>query len=315
MYRVLPSGQPAILYHMKYKLPVITFLISLCVFSYSGCNHQGITKSESQKIDSLIEIQKINEQCILIKFGADAITAINTKDGIVLVDAGISSGLTARYRKIIEHEFQRKDFALLINTHGHPDHTGGNSSFPESGIIGHVNCLNEMNEQWNNREKSLKNLSKIVEDYELQLKTSEPDTREWNEILTQKIRYQYAYLDAKSMIPCKLPDITFSDTMNIDMKDITIEMIYFGNSHSHSDILIYVPEMAILLIGDLFSKYGRLSFDNKLIADNERWQLAIHWIEKRMANIKIIIGGHGDILSLDDLKSFNTKILAKSPPE
>ena len=251
----------------------------------------------------------------MIKFGADAITAINTKEGIVLADAGISSGLTARYRKIIEHEFQRKDFVFLINTHGHPDHTGGNSSFPESGIVGHVNCLKEMREQWNNRQKSLKNLSKIVEDYELQLKTSEPEIREWNEIYTQKIRYQYAYMDAKSLIPGKLPDITFSDTMKIDMKDNTFEMIYFGNCHSRSDILIYVPEMAILFMGDLFSKYGRPAIDNKLIADNERWQQAIQWIEKRIANIKIIIGGHGEILSLDDLKLFNTKILAKSSPE
>jgi hypothetical protein len=52
-----------------------------------------------------------------------------------------------------------------------------------------------------------------------------------------------------------------------------------------------------------------------MIVDNKRWQQAIQWIEKRIANIKIIISGHGEILSLDDLKSFNTKFLAKSPSE
>jgi glyoxylase-like metal-dependent hydrolase (beta-lactamase superfamily II) len=122
-------------------------------------------------------------------------------------------------------------------------------------------------------------------------------------------------MDAKNMITVKQPDITFSDTLNIDLADVTFEMIYFGNYHSHSDILIYVPEMAILFVGDLFSKYGRPAIDGILIADKERWQQTIQWIEKRIVNIKIIIGGHGEILSLDDLKSFNTKMLAKSPPE
>ena len=298
---------------LNIKLVIYSLLIFLQFLSFSSCNSAGVSGSDkiSQKIDSLIEIQKINDQCILVKFGADAITAINTAKGIVVIDAGISSGLTSRYRTIIEKEFSKNDFACLINTHGHPDHYGGNSIFTGSVIIGHVNCLQEITEQWENPEKTINSLSETVEEYELQLLKSEPYTREGNEIFTQKIRYQYAYDDAKNHIPVRQPDIVFSDSMNINMGDNNLEMFYFGKCHSISDIIIYVPEMKILFTGDLFFNYGRPSINDSLMKDKERWQQAVHWIEKRMINIDRVVSGHGQIMSIDDLRSFNINILSR----
>ena len=113
-------------------------------------------------------------------------------------------------------------------------------------------------------EKRVKTLSKIVENYELQLKASDPDKKEWDEIFTQKTKYLNAYYDAKNLIAIKQPDIMFSDSLTINMGDVTLEMKYFGKCHSNSDILIYIPEMAILFNGDLFSKYGRPSINSQV---------------------------------------------------
>jgi len=294
-----------------HKLITSFSLIFLLMYSFPACNSHVVSTIDvtSQKIDSLIEIQRVNEHCILIKFGTDAITALKTKKGIVVIDAGISSGLTAKYRKIIENEFQRNDFIYVINSHGHPDHNGGNTIFPESGIIGHVNSLQEISEQSDNMEKRVKTLSKIVESYELQSKASDKDKKELDEIFTQKTKYLYAYYDAKNLIAIKQPDILFSDSLTIYLGDVTLEMIYFGKCHSNSDILIYIPEMAILFNGDLFSKYGKPSINNKLMLDKDRLQQAVRWTEKRMTKIEKIIDGHGGNLSIDDLNSFNSKIL------
>lgn len=300
------------------KLIISFSLIFLLMLASPVCNSQiasAIDNINSQKIDSLIEIVRVSEHCILIKFGTDAITAINTKKGIVVIDAGISTGLTSRYRKIIENEFQRNDFIYIINTHGHPDHYGGNSVFSESGIIGHLNCPQEISEQTNNVDNMMKSLGKIVENYESQLNTSNPDSKEWAEIFTQKTKYLNAYNDAKNLIAVRQPDITFSDSLTINMGDFTLEMKYFGKCHSNSDILVYIPEMAILFSGDLFSKYGRPSINSKLIPDHPRWHQSVIWIEKRINNIEKIIDGHGQILSIDDLKSFNNRITFNSDPE
>ena len=300
-----------------HKLTTSLSIIYLLMYSLPACNSQVVSTIDvtSQKIDSLIEIQRVNEHCILIKFGTDAITALDTKKGIVVIDAGISSGLTARYRKIIENEFQRNEFIYVINSHGHPDHTGGNTVFPESKIIGHVNSSQEISEQWNNVENRVRSLRKIVENYELQLKASDPDKMEWDEIFTQKTKYLNAYYDAKNLIAVKQPDNMFSDSLTINMGDVTLEMKYFGKCHSNSDILIYIPEMAVLFNGDLFSKYGRPSINSKLIADYRRWQQTVSWLEKRMNKIEKIIDGHGQILSIEDLKAFNSKMLERCSRE
>ncbi|NTW26162.1 MAG: MBL fold metallo-hydrolase [Lentimicrobium sp.] len=272
---------------------------------------QGFSSSDdtSRKVDSLIEIHRLNEQCLLINFGYDAVTAINTSKGIVVIDAGISSGLTARYRKIIENEFQGNDFAYVINTHGHPDHVGGNSVFPESGIIGHSNCAQEIAGQWKNPEKVIERLSRIVDQNEVQLLANKPGTLEWNESYTQKIRYLCAYQDAINSVPVRQPDSIFSDSLNLDLGNVRLEMFYFGKCHSSSDILIYVPEMKMLFIGDLFFKYGRPGISDSLMTEKDRWKQAIQWLENRTVHIEHIIGGHGQLLSINDLKDFNKNIL------
>lgn len=287
--------------------------IVICIHSFSGCssNHINQNKIDSQKVDSLIKVHKVNDLTVMVNFGYDAVTAIKTTHGIVLVDAGISTFLTDRYRKIIEDVFHQNNYVYVINTHGHHDHIGGNVIFSQAKVVGHENCRNDISERWKNPEKSMINLGKIVEDYEQQLQQSSPNTAEWNDIFTQKTRYMSALWDVKNHVSVKLPDITFSDSLRIELGDTTIEMIYFGNFHSNSDILIYVPGIRVLFIGDLFSKYGRPSRNNSLITDEIRWMQAIKWINKRTKIIETIIDGHGQILSIDDVQLFTINLLKK----
>ncbi len=298
---------------MDKKKSILIINILICIHSFSGCssNQLNLNKIESQKVDSLIKVQKVNDHTVMVNFGYDAVTGIKTTHGIVLVDAGISTLLTDKYRKTIENVFHQNDYLYVINTHGHHDHIAGNGIFSQAKVVGHENCQNDISERWTNPEKSMMNLSKIVEDYELQLQQAMPNTAEWNDIFTQKIRYMSAFWDVKNHVSVKLPDITFSDSLRIELGDTTIEMIYFGKFHSTSDILIYVPEIRVLFIGDLFSKYGRPGMSNSLITDEIRWMQAIKWTKKRTNNIETIIDGHGQILTIDDVQLFTNNLLKK----
>ena len=298
---------------MNNKGSFIIFLTCVYLYSFSGCSSKQFTLSniDSQKVDSLIKIQKVNDRTIIVNFGYDAITAIKTEQGIVLVDAGISTVLTAKYRKTIENEFRQDNYVYVIHTHGHHDHIGGNSIFSLAKVVGHENCQKEVSERWTNPEKSMMSFRKTVEDYELQLQKSIPNTAEWNDIFTQKIRYMSAYQDVNNHTSVKLPDITFSDSMKLELGDTTFEMIFFGKFHSNSDIIIYIPEIRMIFTGDLFSKYGRPSISDSSIIDVVKCMRAISWIEKRINNIEKVIEGHGLILSINDLKQFNNNIMSK----
>ena len=290
--------------------PLISLIFGVWVYSLSGCSSKQSTFNniDSKKVDSLLRVQKINSRTLLVNFGYDAITAIETDRGIVIVDAGISTELTARYKKLIENVFHNDDFIYVINTHGHHDHIGGNSVFSQAKVIGHDNCSGDVSERWTDPSKSMISLSNIIEDYEQQLQQSAPNTSEWDDIFTQKIRYMSAYSDVKNRVPARLPDITFSDSMTLELGDTVFEMFYFGKSHSNSDIVIYIPELKLIFTGDLFSKSGRPGINLSAI-DKIRCMQAIAWIQKRINRIEKVIEGHGQILSTDDLKQFNNNIL------
>jgi glyoxylase-like metal-dependent hydrolase (beta-lactamase superfamily II) len=292
------------------KGPLISLFFCVWLCSLSGCStkQNSFNETDSGQVDSLIIIQKINNRTLLVNLGYDAITAIETDQGIVIVDAGISSELTARYRKLIENEFQSDKFIYVINTHGHHDHIGGNTVFPQAGIVGHDSCSVDASERWNNPSQSMKRLNNIIEDYEQQLQQFSPNTAEWNDIFTQKIRYMGAYSDVNNGVIGRLPDVTFSDSLTLELGDTKFEIIYFGKAHSNSDIVIFIPELKLIFTGDLFSKYGRPGMDLSSM-DGKQWIETTEWIQKRINRIEKVIGGHGQIMSIDDLKQFNDNIL------
>jgi glyoxylase-like metal-dependent hydrolase (beta-lactamase superfamily II) len=290
---------------------MILFL-SIWLFSITGCNSgTAVSDIDSSKIDSLISIRKINDRTLLVNFGYDAISAIKTERGILIIDAGISTGLTSRYKNIIREKFHSDDFQYLIYTHGHHDHCRGSSVFPNSRIVGQANCIEEITTQSADPQRVIRDLAGTVKDYDLQLQKSVSGSDEWKELFTQKMRYQNAYFDVKNSVLIKKPDLTFSDSLTLDLGDTTPEMIFFGKCHSASDILIYIPEIKTIFVGDLFSEYGRPSINDKLVADKEKWKRAIRWIEIRMAGIENVIDGHGRILSAGDLEEFNSNIMRR----
>ena len=294
------------------RMPVLSIL--LLVFSLPGCNSQEInlSKADSLRVDSLIRVLEINDRTVLVKFGYDAVTAIKTSEGIVVVDAGISTSLTSRYKRIIEKKFGQENFIFVINSHSHHDHIRGNSIFGKAKIVGHENCRLDAPDPNTNKDTLLRRSAGIVNDYDRQLQQSEPNTLEWEDNFTQKMRYSGSYLDISRNIPLKLPDVTFPDSMNLKCGDTTFEMIHFGRFHSNSDILIYVPENRTLFTGDLFSKYGRPGRSNSLMEDSDKWFRAIQWIEKRTDNIETVIDGHGQVLSPDDLKLFTDYVAGEA---
>jgi len=125
-------------------------------------------------------------------------------------------------------------------------------------------------------------------------------------VLSQKLRYKYAYDDMLLGMTIPEPSITFSDRMCLQMGDVTFYLVYFGRAHTESDILIYVPEEKTLFTGDLFSHGGKSWIGDSENADVERWKNVIDSIMINNNQIKVIISGHGEVMSGSDLESFRS---------
>lgn len=294
---------------MKRKFPVIGLCVLAGVVFFTVFAWKLILPSRSEppdkKAEDFIRVNRLCDGVIVVGLGYDAITAIATQNGLVVIDAGISNSLTAKYRQAIAREFKSDRFLYLINTHAHPDHIGGNQVFSDAVIIGHDNCQSEISGYWRNPEKNRNNLRRIVADYEQKLPTLAAGSAEWNNAFTQTLRYRHAFNDLTTDRVITPPTLRFTDQLNLALGDVSFYLIYFGEAHSTSDIVIQVPEKRLLLVGDLFSGYGRPSFsetgDQGKVA---RWKMVMQWIGARREKIDHVIGGHGEIMTRADLEAF-----------
>ncbi len=288
------------------KVPLIvravTSLVMLLLVGSLFSRAQSVVAP--QVADSLINITRLNDKTLLMGLAADAVTAIATQKGIVIIDAGISGSLSSQYRVILEKELKRNDFVYVINTHGHHDHTYGNAAFTKATIIAHENAIKEIHDQWSDTAKVHAGLKKTLKQFDERLAGFPKGSSEWQEVFCQRTRYNCAYEDAVNHVEVRYPDRLFIDTLQLSMGDIHLDMIYFGKSHSESDIMVYIPEMKMFWVGDLFFKYGRPSFDTLDKQHLYQYRKAIAWITSRSSESDIVINGHGQIMDKGDMDSF-----------
>ena len=282
---------------------MITFkATSVCIVSF--CLTLSVT---AQSIDEIpIKIQKLNNRILFVKTGETSVmpnvSAIKSEEGIIVFDTHAKPEIAKKIRKRIQTEFGVETIRYIINTHGAFDHTGGNEAFSDIGIIGHDKIPEEfagilkmledpkMKERFNNQMKALE---KRLED----LEKGSQSAKELNEFLTA--------FPALSTIDQSLnftpPTITFSDRMTVHLEDLTLTMVHNVQSYSESDIIIHVPELKFLNVGDIFNK-DRLPAIN-VNSDIPRWLGIFEEFLEKDNEIKYVIGGHAGVMTMADVRS------------
>lgn len=179
-----------------------------------------------------------------------AVVAFATSKGIVVVDTIGIPKVDTELRRIIARELGRRDFKLLINTHEHGDHTGGNEVYADCTIVGHELVGPAMTRPAGNSQRFVDWVTRRIGESEQKLTTLDPaseDARKLREtIILDRLNLEVRTSGAKPFPPTK----TFSDRLTLDMGDTTFELFFIGGLHTSSDIAIFVPQHGILLTGD-----------------------------------------------------------------
>ncbi len=176
--------------------------------------------------------------------------AFATTKGIVVVDTFGVPEVDTQLRQVIASELERSDFAFLINTHEHGDHTGGNAVYADCTIVGHELIAAGMAEAAVHRDRTLAWYPDRIADIEEELQNLEagsPGAAALEEgLILNRLNFHALEADEKK-VP---PTLTFSDRMTLDLGDTTFELSYIGGMHTASDTAILVPEHGLLLTGD-----------------------------------------------------------------
>jgi glyoxylase-like metal-dependent hydrolase (beta-lactamase superfamily II) len=241
-----------------------------------------------------VQVTRISDRILVLNASTmeNNVIAIASERGLVVVDSTGVPSTARRLREIIREEFGRDDFAYLINTHYHWDHSWGNMAFPEAKTVGHELCIRRMREDEGRMDQTVASFQRNQEESRKRLRDLDPssDEAERTRIFLEEVeRSLLDYTEGFRMLP---PQISFNDSLVLDMGDLTLNMVYFGRSHSGADIFIHIPEEGLLLTGDIFLDGRWLPlFSTAGPLDIPRW---IEVLDRFLAddNIRQVIPGH-----------------------
>ena len=281
---------------MKRRIVMIVVAASLLAISLAGAEDIAGLPLHSEKLgDGAIRVW------IGDHVSSTSIVAFATEEGIVVVDTFGVPEVDTQLREVIASELGRNDFAFLINTHEHADHTGGNSVYSDCTIIGHELIADGLIEIAERRDRVLEWYPGRIADLEEELQGLDPDDPRVA-VIEEELIYNRLVFEAvkagRKLVP---PTLTFSDRMTLDLGDTTFELSYIGGMHTASDAAVFVPERGLLLTGDtmadvwLTDRPGCLAafmVRDGLIHDFPRW--LANW-DRLLANkerITTLLPGH-----------------------
>ena len=253
--------------------------------------------------DFSIATERLSERVWVIRIDENNnVVAIATDDGIILVDSFACPAFAKRGRELIEKEFGRSDFAYVILTHHHVDHTGGNQVFPEAHIIGHQLCLDAFLKQAVEMPEMVARYRQVVERERERLATLDAGSEEAKFLIARIAHINTVFEDIAENFEAVPPDICFSDRMSLYVGGLEIELIYYGPSHSGNDILVHIPAEGLLMVGDLFDwEIVPYLSNGHGKADPVRWLAVLDEVLSDETAVKHVVPGHEELLTRDGM--------------
>jgi glyoxylase-like metal-dependent hydrolase (beta-lactamase superfamily II) len=239
------------------------------------------------------------------------VTAIATDSGIVVIDTNRSPAAMRHLRGVIEAEFGRRDFIYVINTHGDPDHSFGNTVFSTVPLIAHQDYAAfilhakapTLRNDWARRSR--------LEDARARYEVLDPEGKEAEELRTRISALELMNSDLNIGGTAKMPAVTFRDSLHLDLGNLTLDLRFCGETHTNHDIVVYVPEERLLLAGDLICSPRSPCFAINAMADVPRLVREMEGLLRREEGLETIVPGHGKTLTRTELSNFCRSIMER----
>ncbi len=224
---------------------------------------------------------------------------IELGDKVMVVDSHLSPSAAREASRLIAALTGNKPVRYLVNTHWHPDHVQGNSTYSSAfpgaiDIISHVNTRRDIIalEMPFIKDQKLA-LPKQVADAKRQLESGKVDGRpmtdEQKRRLENQIAQGQALIKEIENLEVALPTLTLDRSMTLHAGDREVRVLYFGRGHTEGDVVIFLPKEKVLVTGDLLTNSIPFMRD----AYPSEWSATLAGVEK--LDYTQNIPGHGDV--------------------
>ena len=237
------------------------------------CAQTAQPQQEPRPTDDNVEItsQRLRPGLHVLMNGRNGNIAVwNGADGIVVIDdslAPLAPRVLAAIRQVADGPIR-----FVINTHWHPDHTGGNELLGKTGgiVFAHENVRTRMSEE------------------------------QFIELVNMRV---------PPASPAALPIVTFDDAVTFYLNGDRLDVVHVSAAHTDGDAVLWWQAANVVHTGDVYlsAAYPFVDLDSGgtltgLVA-------AIEAILARVDDATLIIPGHGPMSNRRELSDYRDMIV------
>ncbi len=195
------------------------------------------------------------------------IAAFVGKDGVLLVDAGLSEPgerLLAAIQELCQRESANPALRYVVDTHWHSDHSGGNETLAAAGalVVAHENVLRLLSQD------------QVMAHLGDRFVPAAPERAR--------------------------PRLTFNDRINLSWNQDLIHVVHMPNAHSNGDVIVHIRDADVVHMGDILNDnypFIDLDFDG----DIGGMIRAVDEVLAHSRDTTLFIPGHGPLADREDL--------------
>ena len=187
-----------------------TTLLALSIAALAAVAYAQAPQPDFSKVQ--IKTTKVTDSFYTLEGQGGTIGVLTGDDGVFMVDSEFAP-LSEKIAAAI-HQISDKPIRFMVNTHVHPDHTGGNANFAKMGVV-------------------------LFSRDELRDRLAHP-------------RPGANGAPGTPAPAAALPMITYEGPVTIHMDGEDVRLIPIRHAHTDGDTLVYFPKNDVIMTGDFY---------------------------------------------------------------